>query len=222
MRRDSDCKTERGLRRGRRRVLWVLLLVGVASGSPCWASPIRHHHKIRSASTSNPSIVAWNTFLHGGPTHWARVEPPTIGAEIHRLMNHGLKSANPTSDLNVEYLMWRRSLDPPRFDSFHPRVGRALQSMLTPTSVIPSTNPGGTPQAEQIGPPPPSTPSSSTGHVTSPSSSTPQNVTPPPSSSPAPEAIPEPETVTIALTLIGSGLCWRYFAGRSANSTRVA
>jgi hypothetical protein len=184
------------------------------------ASPIRHH---RVTSESAPKLPAWQKFLHGGPELWARAQPPEIGTEIHHMMNHGLKSADPMANLNVEYLMWRQSLDPARFDHFHPRVGRELQAMLTPTSASPSTNPGSTVEPEQLSPPTPTpaTPSSSTSTSTptstptlpSPPSTAPDMLGPGDSASPAPAAIPEPETLAIALFLLGSGLWWRSRSG---------
>jgi len=211
MRRNSDNPNEKRFRRDRRTLL-VLVLCVAASAGMAEASPIRHH-QISSESAPKPS--AWNEFLDGGPELWASAQPPTIGTEIHHIMNHALKSADPTANLNVEYLMWRQSLDPVRFDRYHPRVGRELRSMLTPTSVSPTANPGGALEPEQLIPPTststPATPSSSTSTSTlpSPSATAPEVLAPTASTSAAPAAIPEPETMTIALVLIGSGLWWR-------------
>jgi hypothetical protein len=214
MTRNSDSSNEELFRRGCR-TLSVLALCMTASTEMAQASPIRHH-QISSVSTAE--LPAWHEFLESGPEHWSRVQSPKIGTEIHHIMNHALKSADPTSSLNVEYLMWRQSLDPARFDHYHPRVGRELKSMLTPTSVSPTSNPGGAVEPEQLIPPTttstPATPSSSTSASTLPSSSAtgPEEVSPTTGTSgtsPAPAAIPEPGTMTIALVLIGSGLWWR-------------
>jgi hypothetical protein len=194
-----------------------MVIAAVAPAGMASASPIRHHHHPASGSSNpNPALAAWQSFLHGGPMLWARVNSPQIGTQIHDLMHKGLKASDPISNLNVDYLMWRRSLDPVRFDHFHPKVGHALQTMLTPTS----TNPGSTVAPEQIVPPTspttPPTPSSSTQAVSaqstspSPSSSGPQDtVTPPVTRAPAAESVPEPCGLTGTLLLIGAGVWWR-------------
>lgn len=208
MRRNSESLNKKRFRRERRTLL-VLVLWAAAAGM-AEASPIRHR---QISSESAPKLPAWHEFLTGGPEHWSRDQPPKIGTEIHHIMNRALKSADPTSNMNVEYLMWRQSLDPPRFDHYHPRVGRALDSMLTPTSVSPTSNPGSTIEPEQLVPPTstPATPSSSpsTSTVPSPSAVGPEVLSPTGTTSPPPSAIPEPETMTIALVLVGSGLWWR-------------
>ena len=61
-----------------------------------------------------PKLPVWHEFLEGGPEHWLCAASFKIGTEIHHIMNHALESADPTSNMNVEYLMWRQSLDPPR------------------------------------------------------------------------------------------------------------
>src|SRR5437868_4192444 len=112
MRRSSDSTMATGpWHPGWRTLRGLVLLVVV----PAWtvpASPIKHH---RLAARSDPEIRAWNKFLAGGPAHWSHARPPEITARIHVLMHKSMRSSDPISDLNVEYLMWRRSLDPVRF-----------------------------------------------------------------------------------------------------------
>jgi hypothetical protein len=196
----------------------ILVLCVAAPRGMIEASPIRHH---QVSSESAPKHSAWNTFLVGGPMMWAHVHPPKITLGIREIMDHALASADPTSNMNVEYLLWRESLNPRRFDHWHPRMSRHLHAMLRPASVVPTTNPGSALEPELIAPPTsmPATLSSSvssptvssptTASSTSPATTAPDTLGPSPSISPSPSAIPEPETMTIALLLIGSGLWWR-------------
>src|SRR5262249_15542672 len=153
MRRNSVNNTSRGPWSVGGRILWGLapFLWTALTAETAPASPIRHrHHPHLAARSASPEFAAWNAFLAGGERHWARVRPPEITSQIHVLMNRGLESAHPTSNPNVEYLMWRRSLAPERFDRFHPRIGPMLQALIPAATTTPVT----TPQTQQISPPP--------------------------------------------------------------------
>jgi hypothetical protein len=215
----------------------VLFVLG-PSGTTAQASPIKHHdaaimhvqgHVHAHAQAAHGHALAhtasgWNNYLAGGPLYWAKADPPVITGQIRALMHEALKSADPVANPNVEYLLWRRSLDPSRFDSFHSKMGRQLASML------PTTYPSSPPQAQQLQPESTPTPSSSvttpSSSVATPSSSTsirptkpaiaPDAFTPPASLSPEPAAIPEPGTLIMGLAMIGTGLWWRSRQQRSS------
>ncbi len=90
----------------------------------------------------------------------------------------------------MQYLQWRRSLNPARFDYYHPRLGPSLAQTTwtpSPTPTPPCTctpcqqvQPQREPRTEPQGPP----------------------WTEPP-------AVPEPSTGVMALTLIGAACWWR-------------
>jgi hypothetical protein len=217
MMRYSDLKVEPGTGRAGRRILWgLLVLLAAAPARTAQSSPIRHR---QAASQTNPDLRAWNKFLARGSTLWSRVQPPRITSAIHVLMNRGLNGADPTSNANVQYLLWRRALAPSRFDHWHPRIGTMLQALLPTISSVPSptTSPSSSPQG--IGTSPSTTPGSSAtpsdpgGPATSPGAF-------PQTTSPSPEAIPEPGTLSIALVLIGAGICWQRRYGRPAARAR--
>jgi hypothetical protein len=219
----------------------VLFVIG-PSGTTAQASPIKHHdaaiknvqghvHEHAQAAHGHAHAQAahghahaqaetatgWNNYLAGGPLYWAKADPPVITGQIRALMHEALKSADAVANPNVEYLLWRRSLDPSRFDSFHPKMGRQL------ASILPTTFPSSPPQAQQLQPESTPTPSSSvttsSSSVPTPSSSTsitrtkpaiaPDALTPPAKLSPEPAAIPEPGTLIMGLAMIGTGLWWR-------------
>jgi hypothetical protein len=186
------------------------------------ASPIKHHHAVTKAAHAQAQTAhshahaaavtdaSWNQYLAGGPLHWANAGKPVITAQIREMMHEGLSSADPVANPSVQYLLWRRSLDATRFDTFHPKIGRQLGSMLPPTY------PSSTPQAQQLVPESTPTPSSVVTTPSSPTSITPTTpatapdaVTPPANPSPAPSAIPEPGTLIMGLVMVGTGLWWR-------------
>ncbi len=83
----------------------------------------------------------------------------------------------------IDYLLWKQSLDPTRFDRFHPKIGPAIDKLVKPTPT------------QVLSPPPPSTPTSpsspSEGQVLSPGTQT-----------------PEPSTWLVAISMAGWAL-WR-------------
>jgi hypothetical protein len=219
MRRYSDSQKRAEPARAGLRLLRGLVLVPLAfglSGTTAGASPIKHH-RVSSAKVVHPE-TAWERFLAGGPAHWAKSPSPTMGAGIHHLMHEALKSADPVAHANVEYLMWRRSLDPARFDSFHPRIGPTLQALL-PTSgsssptvqpeqllPTPTTSTSPSPSAVSSAPSADSTAPSATDSSTPTSPSGTEGISLSSDPSLAPAAIPEPGTLSIALVLLASVL----------------
>jgi hypothetical protein len=83
-----------------------------------------------------------------------------------------VRTSAATADPMINYLMWRRSLRPGRFDRYHPRLGPTLAQLLsqpvapsvpqafvpTPASPAPTPNPGpAAPQMVEPSVPEPST-----------------------------------------------------------------
>ncbi len=83
----------------------------------------------------------------------------------------------------IEFLLWKQSLDPVRFDRFHPKIGPAIDKLVkttpTPSNVLspPTTTPSSPPPSE--------------GQVLAPSAAT-----------------PEPSTWLVAMGMTGWAL-WR-------------
>lgn len=161
----------------------LALIVAV---SPAGASPMRSPHPARA--TRSHALPAngtpWSRFLSGGPALWAEARPPRIPSGLHLLTHNGQLVATPF----VEYLSWRRSLSPARFDHYHRVVGPEL-GMLLPPPTVPTSTPiaGGISQGG------------------------------PPALNPQPEnGAPEPGALTMAFTLIAAGLWYRRRVGRLA------
>jgi hypothetical protein len=211
----------------------VLLVLGL-SRMTAEASPIKHH----AALAGRPgSVQVWNEFVARGPAYWARVQHPTMSSQtsqtMHEVWKQELKSADPTAYPNIQYLLWRRSLDPARFYHWHPRLGQSLESILPPLTSAPTTTTLGSTQPQQIlplptttsGATPTSTSPSSSSPATSPSVVTPGSVSPetvhsPTGATPYPASIPEPQTLTLAAALCASELVRRLWNGRARATKR--
>jgi PEP-CTERM motif len=131
-----------------------------------------------------PTFAAWTNFLAGGPQTWATTPAPTftpaVDSAIWQVLNTDT-AAQAISNPMIEYLEWRRNLDPTRFDANHPNLSPALEQLLSSPS-LPS-NP----------PPPTSTP------VQTPTLA--QTVSPP--------TVPEPNSLLLAAAMTGWGIWWR-------------
>jgi hypothetical protein len=126
----------------------MLLALGVAGlpSRPVEASAIQANGVVVNDITSLGP--AWAQFLAGGIPLWSVEPSPPIPTGLVLPKENGILV--PTAF--VEYLAWRRSLDPTRFDQFHPAVGAELGQL--PQTITPP--PGGT--GGGGGTPPPSTP----------------------------------------------------------------
>lgn len=161
----------------------ALALLATLAGS-CWFGQDAEASRIRSRgisarSSSLGSRPAWNRFLSGGPSLWAQTPSPAIpsGARLP-LVNGGLLQTP-----FVEYLLWRRDLNPTRFDAYHPRVAGIFSQLVTLPAV----------QALETADPVVSAP-----------------VTLTPAAVPAAqEIVPEPGTLAITATVFGTLALWR-------------
>src|SRR4051794_17608907 len=136
MRRTTESRMRTGRRREGRRLLRIVVVVlatsaGGRTGLPVQAAPIKHHHVAEKGQTHR---TGWQKFLDGGAAHWTKADPPNIDLHIRVLMDKALKSPHAASNRNVQYLEWRRSLNPARFDHWHPKMGPMLQALIPPAS----------------------------------------------------------------------------------------
>jgi hypothetical protein len=80
----------------------------------------------------------WTRYLAEGTQEWmTHAHPPvtpSLEAAVWRSLDDGTAAANPM----VEFLLWRQSLDPARFDFYHPRLAIAFKNLKSPT-VSPTT-----------------------------------------------------------------------------------
>jgi hypothetical protein len=127
----------------------TLLVLAVAGLFPraVEASPIQANGVVvNNISSLGP---AWAQFLAGGIPLWSVEPSPPIPSGLILPKENGFLVPTPF----VEYLAWRRSLDPTRFDAYHPMVGTELGQL--PQTITPPP-PGGT--SGGGGTPPPTVP----------------------------------------------------------------
>jgi hypothetical protein len=85
---------------------------------------------------------AWEQFLLGGEALWAVTSPPAFPSGLVLPTSGGKLIDTPF----VDYLEWRRSLDPSRFDLNHPNIASELAQFVPPAVSVPAgdTTGGGT------------------------------------------------------------------------------
>src|SRR4051812_10637037 len=179
-------------------------------------------------AVSGAPIRDFQSYLRGGPRHWAATGAVEVPAGVHIRNRRGELKDNRV----VNYLTWVRDLNARKFDRIHPVLGPMLASHAAQTSAS-STSVSShvtttqaqvinTPQKttivlphvalEELTPPVPSSGSyyppiaqeiSKTSVVTT-------NVFPGQQQDleGSPEAIPEPSTVALTLLLFGTVGCW--------------
>ncbi len=130
------------------------------------------------------TFEVWTKFLSDGTETWSKTHAPPFTPAIKSTIWDVLKTdttAQAISNPMIEYLEWRRSLDPTRFAANHPNLSPALAQLLSSPS-LPSNVP-----------PPTSTPVPQTPTLA-------QAVSPP--------TVPEPSSLLLAVAMTGWGI-WR-------------
>ena len=143
---------------------------------------------------------AWTNFLAGGPQTWATTPAPAftpaIESRIWQVLNTDT-AAQALSNPMIEYLEWRRNLDPTRFTSYHPNLSPALAQLLSSPS-LPSSS-----ASLPSNPPPPT--------------STPIPATPTAAQTVSPPTVPEPSSLLLTAAMTGWGIWWRHQLARQSS-----
>jgi hypothetical protein len=173
----------------------VALGLGLGNFHRADASAIHGADKADKVSTDDAGMNrTWSEYLLGGPSVWSNVAHPALSSAIESAMWKAIKNdPPPNTNAVVQFFLYRQSLDPARFDHYHPRVGAAMTKIKAELAAQSTT--------------PPTTATTST--ATTPTDQA-QSLTPPASSSPPPEnSIPEPATLLLATGMVGYALWWR-------------
>jgi hypothetical protein len=163
--------------------------LGAVNSGRANASPIHHAEKVamEHAGTNR----TWSEYLLGGPSVWSTIAHPQLNATIESAMWKSIKhDPPPNPSAVVQFFLYKQSLDPARFDHYHPRVAVALAKIktelvsaaATPTPTSTTTTSSPTDQAQTLGPP---------------------------ASSPDVNSVPEPGTLLLSLGMVGYALWWR-------------
>ncbi len=173
------------------RLIGMALVVGGSMAGlsrPAGASPIKaslHHREM--ARLDAEAGHSWSAYLLAGPKIWSSVIHPEVTPEVRSAIWRALGSDAPESTAWVQFLLWKQSLDPARFDRNHPHVAPILNRISSESLVSQTPTPTTTPTT------PDTTPLTQ-----------PQTVT---------AAVPEPGSWLLALGMTGWGL-WRRRRGR--------
>ena len=167
----------------------MLLGLGLLTTVDAQAAPIRARIALRASALAEPTLPpAWNRFL-SAPDAWpmSRTPPfsPSVRGVIWQVLNGdpSLASVNPM----IDYLVWRRDLNPFRFDRYHPYLGPRLGQLLTPSVTPPVLAPlTGVPVAPVVEPP----------------------ITPLAPLTIPPQTVPEPNSI-VMITLVSALGLWR-------------
>ncbi|APW60264.1 PEP-CTERM sorting domain-containing protein [Paludisphaera borealis] len=135
----------------------VFVAVGLAlSAADAQATPLRTFGAMRgsqellqASAVVTPTLPnAWNLFLSTGPEVWATSQSPAFTIPVRRSIFQILNGdpASIAANPMIDYLIWRRDLNPLRFDRYHPYLGR----LLAPLTLDPPTS---VPVAPEVEPP---------------------------------------------------------------------
>jgi hypothetical protein len=144
------------------------------------------------------TLEARASLLAANARTWSTVDAPNFTLAMRRAIWEVLEydtKAQALASPMIEYLEWRRSLDPARFTYYHPRLSPALAELLD-SSPVPSTASLPTPTAVSDPSPAPQTLSPST-----PISGAQATAAP---------AVPEPSSLLLAVTMTAWGIWWRH------------
>jgi PEP-CTERM motif len=177
-------------RHGRaRKPRWIAVFVLgalLAGSARVNAEPIKKKHD--TASADDGLGKGWTNFLQGGPPEWATRPHPEYDFKVKEAIWNIIKTDPGGENPMIAFLLWKQSLDPTRFDRYHPAIGPAIDKLVAP-------------QAPQT-----STPSSTTTPTPTPTSTSP----PTESQQLGAAATPEPATWLMTLGMAG----WAFWRSR--------
>lgn len=146
-------------------VAWLALPVATTEAAPMRGGAMRGGLMAQEMAPPGASIAlpgAWEAFLAGGPSTWSAWQSPPftlpVRAALQTLISGdpAMAAASPL----VQYFAWRRSLNPARFDRYHPFLGPRIPQGFIPPSPPPPVTPPSVPQVPTppVVPPVPSVP----------------------------------------------------------------
>ncbi len=144
--------------------------------------------KVTLTPSETQTFAAWDKFLADGVQTWSSTHAPAFTPDVESVIRQVIKTdstAEALANPMIQYLEWRRSLDPTRFTTYHPSLSPKLAQILSAPSL-----PTGVPE-------PTGTPTTAPQTVSSP-----QTVSPPP--------VPEPSSLLLATAMTGWAIWWRH------------
>ena len=94
--------------------------------------------KLELSPSEVKTFEAWTHFLTDGPPTWSTTHAPAftpaIRSTIWQVLDTDTQAQSIVNPM-IDYLEWRRSLDPTRFTHFHPNLSPALAQLLSSPSL---------------------------------------------------------------------------------------
>ncbi len=89
---------------------------------------------------------SWSRYLLAGPRAWSTVEHPSVTPAVRSAIWVSVRTNPGPADPMVNFLLWKQSIDPTRFDRYHPHLAPALRRVamsrtLTPAAITPAGPP---------------------------------------------------------------------------------
>jgi PEP-CTERM motif len=178
---------------------FTLLAIAFLLASRVEAAAIVHASRIEKKEMAE-SGSSWSEYLLGGPRVWDHVPHPPVTEAVKHEIRKALKTDPGGTALIVQFLLNKQSLDPARFDHYHPNLVRPLSKFET------SSSPTITTGAQVLGPGS-STTTLPTEAQTTGSSAPPTEAQT--TGSPSAQNVPEPETLLLAIGMAGWAVWWR-------------
>jgi hypothetical protein len=106
----------------------------------------------------------WANYLAEGTHEWLTHAHPPVTPSLEASVWRSLARGTASDNAMVQFLLWRQSLDPSRFDFYHPRLAVAFAKLKSPTvspgtvstpttlpaTVVPPEVPNITPEAQVL------------------------------------------------------------------------
>jgi hypothetical protein len=150
------------------------------------ASPILHSAKNHKAEVRS----SWSEYLLAGPRVWDKVPHPPVTEAVKREIRKALKTDPGGTAPMIQFLLNKQSLDPARFDHYHPKLVGPLSRFQTPVTVPATATPTG---AQLLTTPAPTTPTIEA-----------QTTGGPPT-----QKVPEPDALLLAIGMVSWAVWWR-------------
>jgi hypothetical protein len=177
------------------------------------AAAIRHHspdaaavysaaaaHHMELTASDVTVFKEWSKYLLKGPSLWAKAEHPPVTAAVWSAIWQSVRTDPGASDPMVNFLLWKQSIDPPRFAHYHPTLAPALHRIALARSSPKLLSHVLTTATNSCGPS-----TSPSNHPTHPTITSQHNLIPP--------SVPEP-----SMLLIAAGMtAWAVRAVRGRN-----
>lgn len=92
------------------------------------------------------TFKSWSRYLLAGPMAWSTIAHPSVTPAVRSAIWVSVRTNPSPADPMVNFLLWKQSIDPTRFDRYHPHLAPALRQVaMSRTLRPPAITPAGPP-----------------------------------------------------------------------------